>query len=359
MRHALLRARWFDGRSSQARPVLVGLQPGPDGPHLELHPIGASEAPSLRCAFDEVGWPERFSLRRLPPQVIVDLRDHGSLEIDDALGWYEAYEASGAKAPLAQRMQTRWRTFAAVFAVAAVLMIAFYRWGTPWAATQIAQHVSMDWELALSSRALSDLDGSLLSPSKLPAGRQAALRDRFEALNARLHPGLQRYPGYKPRLQLHFRHGMGANAFALPGGIIVMTDGLAETAAKHGLPDDALLGVLAHEIGHVVHRHTTRMVVEQGVLNITLGLALGDMSWMFSNASTLLTALAYRRNHETEADCFALALMREARLPTEPMARLLTQLDGDTPAAAEFISSHPHTGARAERLKTGQPVGCP
>jgi Zn-dependent protease with chaperone function len=241
-----------------------------------------------------------------------------------------------------------------VFLVAAAFMVGFYRWGTPWAATQIARHVSLDWESALSARALKDMDGALLKPSKLPPARQAALRQRFDELVAHMQPGLQRYPGYKPRLELHFRRGLGANAFALPGGTIVMTDGLVEMAAKEGLPDEALIGVLAHEIGHVVHRHTTRMLVEQGVLNVTLGLALGDMSWVFSNASTLLTALAYRRSHETEADCFAIALMQQARLPTEPMARLLGELGGDTPAAAEFISSHPHTPARAEMLKSGK-----
>ena len=63
-----------------------------------------------------------------------------------------------------------------------------------------------------------------------------------------------------------------------PGGTIVMTDGLVEAAAQQGLGDDALVGVLAHEIGHVVHRHTTRMLVEQAVLNVGLGLALGDVS---------------------------------------------------------------------------------
>ena len=56
------------------------------------------------------------------------------------------------------------------------------------------------------------------------------------------------------------------------------------------------MGVLAHEIGHVVHRHTTRMVVEQGVLQMGLGLALGDVS----TGSALLTGLHYRRSHERE-----------------------------------------------------------
>ena len=94
-------------------------------------------------------------------------------------------------------------------------------------------------------------------------------------------------------------------------------------AADKGISDDALVGVLAHEIGHVVHRHGMRMVVEQGVLNMGLGLALGDVSAVLSTGATVLTGRAYSRNHEREADCYAIALMGHAALPTAPMGKLL------------------------------------
>ena len=250
-------------------------------------------------------------------------------------------------------MQTRWPVFAGVFVAAVLLVALFYRWGTPLVATQIARQVPLGWEQQLSHQALRDMDRLLLKPSALPVARQEALRTRFQSLAAQLTPGLHRYPGYAPRLQLHFRQGMGANAFALPGGTIVVTDGLVEAADKEQLPDEAIVGVLAHEIGHVVHRHTTRMVVEQGVLSVGLGLALGDTSWAFSNASSLLTTLAYRRSHEAEADCFASRLMGQAGLPTKPMGQLLLQLDPHSDAATEFISSHPATPERARRLAEG------
>jgi Zn-dependent protease with chaperone function len=279
-------------------------------------------------------------------------------------------QAAGHRAPLAQRMQTRWRVFALVLVAAAAGLGAFYRWGTPWAATQLTRQVPLGWETRLAQRAMQDLDGEWLKPSKLPAQRQTALRARFDALAGQINPGLRRYPGYAPRLQLHFRSGFGPNAFALPGGTIVMTDALVEEAAARGLPDDALVGVLAHEIGHVLHRHTTRLVVEQGVLNVGLGLALGDVSSMVSIGASALTGLAYRRSHETEADCFALALLRSAGLPAKPMADLLLALDdkrteagkdgGATHGAGwtELLSSHPATPERAARIQRGQAEGC-
>lgn len=371
-----LRGRWFDGRSTQARSVLVSLSSGAAGPSLRIHDLAAPDKP-LELEAAQVGWPQAWSARRAPRTVVVDLRDHGSLEIDDVPVWQAALAQAGHRPALAQRMQTRWPVFVGVLVLAVVALGGFYRWGTPWAATQVTRQVPLDWETALSQRAMQDLDQGPLKPSKLPAARQAQLRERFDRLAREVEPGMQRYRGYAPRLSLLFRSGMDANAFALPGGTIVMTDGLVEAAARQGSDDDALVGVLAHEIGHVVHRHTTRMLVEQAVLNVGLGLALGDVSSLVSMGGSLLTGLAYRRNHETEADCFAAVLMGKAQLPTAPMADLLLAIEREADeksapatddaarapadkgnALFDLLSSHPATAARALQLKQGHPQGC-
>lgn len=367
-----LAARWFDGVTSRARPAGVSLVPGPKGPSLTLAPLDGGAALVLPNA--AVDWPETWNPARPPRTVVVDLRGHGSLEIDDVAAWREALARAGHRAPVSQHLQTRWSVFAAVLLVAGAALWAFYRWGTPWAATLVTRHVPLAWELDLSQRGLKDLDDSFLKPSKLPAARQDELRARFDALARQVTPDLRRYPDYAPKLSLQFRHGLGANAFALPGGTIVMTDGMVEAAAKHGLGDNALLGVLAHEIGHVQHRHTTRMVVEQGVLNVGLGLALGDVSTVVSMGSSLLTGLAYRRGHESEADCFAIALMQRAKLPTGPMGDLLLRAEeGAVPEAAasrpkrgedpsgswwNLLSSHPDTPQRARDLQAGNAAAC-
>ena len=337
-----LRGLWFDGRSSAAREVRVRLQPGPRGPSLALQ---AGDGEQLELGNEQVGWPERWSAQRAPRKLIVDLGPSGSLQLDDPALWQQALSAAGQHASLAQRMQTRWTTFAAVLLVAAGLILAFYRWGTPWAATQLTRQVPLAWETGLADRFVRDLDQGWLKPSKLP-------------------PELRRYRGYEPRLVLHFRRGMGANAFALPGGTIVMTDGIVELADKQQLGDDALVGVLAHEIGHVMHRHTTRMIVEQGVLNVGLGLALGDVSWLLSMGGSMLTGLAYRRSHESEADCFAAALMTRTGGATAPMAELLLRMEGggkeqhEGGSWIEFVSSHPLTPQRAQALKGGADAAC-
>jgi Zn-dependent protease with chaperone function len=390
----LVPGRWFDGLSSQARPVLVGLQPTPKGPSLALHPLSRPGAAPTLFTWAEVGWPEAWSERRPQQRVVVDLRDHGSLEIDAVAQWHAALAAAGARPSLATRMQTRWPVLLGVAAAAAIGLTLFYRYGTPWAATELTRFVPVSWETSVASNVLTQMDKGTLKPSKLPKERQAQLQARFNDLVQQVPTALQRYPGYQPTYSLSFRSGMGANAFALPGGTVVMTDGLAKAAEKQGLSDDALIGVLAHEIGHVAQRHTTRMIVQQGVLQMGMGLALGDVSGIVATGASVLTGLAYSRNHEREADCFAIALMGHAKLPTAPMGKLLLAIakDEDDEEKAEkekaataakagasapaetatsskepqalgpvwsVLSSHPDTVERAKELEQGHALHCP
>lgn len=371
MQPRTLDAHWFDGRSTRARPAAVRLTASAAGPELSLHAL--DDGQKLKLAHAQIGWPERWSAGRVPSRVVVDLGKYGSLQIDDPAAWQSMLAQAGRRLPLAERMQTQIRILLLVLLLAGIGIWAFYRWGTPWAATQLARFVPLTWEQALTEQAMQQLDADYLQPSALAPERQAALRTGFNRLAALVDPDLQRYPGYAPPLKLEFRSGMPANAFALPGGTIVMTDALVERAQQtSGTGDTALLGVLAHEIGHVEHRHTTRMLVEQGVLNVGLGLALGDVSSVVSFSSSLLTGLAYRRNHETEADCYAVAMMNKAGLPTKPMADLLLSIErGEDPSSEartepasaasagekpktsggfDWLSTHPDTGARARQL---------
>ena len=177
-----LPAQWFDGRTSRARPVRVRLTPAPGGPTLTLRALDG-ERETRQFTHAQIGWPERWSAAKAPPRVAVDLGAHGSLQIDDVEGWQAALQLAGRRAPLAERMQTRWPVLLAVLLVAGAGIGAFYRWGTPWAATQLTRKVPLRWELNLTEQALQEIDAretSMIPPMKWkfttrspPSGRRA------------------------------------------------------------------------------------------------------------------------------------------------------------------------------------------
>jgi len=207
-------------------------------------------------------------------------------------------------------------------------------------------------EQRAGDEALAYLDGHLLSASALPAQRQDELRRSFAAVAARAAPTLGSTPAY----QLLLRQGppeMGPNAFALPGGVIVVTDALATLLATQ---PDALNGVIAHELGHVRHRHGLRLAVQSGVAGAAAGLLVGDVSSVLAGLPTLLVTLGYSRDFEREADEHAYAMMRAAGLSPSAMVGFFEQLadwrerDGPKdglPALPIGFSSHP---ADAERI---------
>ena len=143
---------------------------------------------------------------------------------------------------------------------------------------------------------------------------------------------------------------------ALPGGRIVVTHALIQRASS----PEALAGVLAHELGHLLDRHP-----EQGLLR-ALGLVgvvqLATGGSDFASATSLLAGLAYSRQAEREADGHAIRLLAAAGVATEGLAGLLENLArADGPEPLSFLSTHPATEERLRQLRrnpeaAGSPV---
>lgn len=362
-----VRARWFDGRRSQARPVLLRLAGDRKGrASLRLHPLDAAGSPPLDVPPGEFSWPDTWEPAGGSPRLTVDLGRHGSVEVEGRQ-WEQALHACGARAGTAQRLQRRWPLIAVALLCLALVIWAFTRWGAPWTAGQLARFAPLSWERSVSQDALNQLEQQgILKPSRMARSRQSELQLRFASMSAKAPAALRPDASYAPPMEVQFRAGMGANAFALPGGMIVMTDGMVELAGQRGIGDEALMGVLAHEAGHVLHRHGTRRVIELGILNVGSALVLGDASGLAATGGTLLAALAYSRAHEREADCFAIAMMQATGQPLAPMAALLRAADkahadakgGATDLPIEWLQTHPDTAGRAAALEAGPGTNC-
>src|SRR5438046_1252248 len=99
------------------------------------------------------------------------------------------------------------------------------------------------------------------------------------------------------------------NAFALPGGKIYLLNGLLARAQN---PDE-IAGVLAHELGHLKHRDSTRNLIYNGGTSFLIGLLFGDVtgSSALLFASRTMFEVSYTRDAEAAADRFSIDVMHK------------------------------------------------
>lgn len=195
----------------------------------------------------------------------------------------------------------------------------------------------------VSKITMDQLEENYLRPSKLSDRQEKIIQAHFDTLT-------QGESGYK----LHFRSSpeMGPNAFALPSGDIVLTDQLVALSRDREFRD--ILGVLAHEKGHVVEKHSLRMAIKTGIAGVVIGYITGDVSVIATTIPTILINSSYSREFEREADAHAVKELKKLGISTKYMAKLFEALakksgeseDNDT--IMGMMASHPLTSERIE-----------
>jgi Zn-dependent protease with chaperone function len=332
--------RYFDGRSSRALEVEVWI----DGASLRLRGEGVDRVAMLE-ALDVssrlAGTPRQL---RFP--------DGASVELPDGDALADALAPAGRDRGRLLAALERHTGVALLALVASVAALAWaVRAGVPALARVVAERLPESVEEKLGAHTLSAIDGQWFAPSELDAATRARLAERFAALGAAL--ALERTPA------LEHRRGdeLGANAFALPGGTIVVTDELVALAGD----EDEVAAVLAHELGHVRHRHALRSALQNVGVGVLIAGALGDfasISAVSGSLPVLLTELHYSRSFEREADASAAETLDAVGIPRERLARMLERLaesHGGDAAWAAYLSTHPATAERAEALRRGAP----
>jgi beta-barrel assembly-enhancing protease len=235
---------------------------------------------------------------------------------------------------------------AAALAVVAAIVVAVDRlpeWAAPLVPTE--------WEAWFGGQVIAGLARQEGGFCQGAAG-QAALDDLARRLSAAADLG-------QP-VTVRVINWKVVNAFAVPGAHVGILRGLIERAQS----GDEVAGVLAHEIGHVAHRHPTVGLLRQMGLAATVQLLLGGSGTGVQDAAgfgqTLLT-LSYSREAEAEADATALTILGKAGLDAHGLNRFFARLqkEGDIEASTpSLLLTHPPT---AERLAaTAQaPNGAP
>ena len=140
------------------------------------------------------------------------------------------------------------------------------------------------------------------------------------------------------------------NAFALPGGYVVVFTGLLEKAQS----GEEVAGVLSHEFNHVLRRHGLERIVKQLGIVAVLGIIFGDqqgLAGVMKQVGVELLSLKFGRAQETEADVTGLHLLHRARIDPAGMISFFQRLSELEQGRVEWLSTHPMSAARAERLK--------
>lgn len=139
------------------------------------------------------------------------------------------------------------------------------------------------------------------------------------------------------------------NAFATPGGYMYFYTGLIKF-----LDNEAeFAGVMGHEMAHAAERHSTNQLTKVYGIQILLSVALGqDPSQLAEIAAGLasgLATLAFSRNHEYEADEYAVRYLNPTSYDARGVAGFFEKLEGTQPVP-EFLSTHPSPENRVEEI---------
>jgi Zn-dependent protease with chaperone function len=280
---------------------------------------------------------------------LVTFVDGAYCEIRDFAGFSHLLDASGYRDHFVVRWQTSLRWMLAAVAALIILGATTYRYGVPWLAERMANHIPEKFVISISDNALEQIDHGLAQPSELPAARRDAISVGFDRL---VTPAGEHVPRH-----IVFRRSplMGANALALPSGTIIVFDDLVTLADK----DEQIFGVLSHELGHVQGRHSLRLMLESSIIGLLTTWYVGDVSSLLATAPALLLQISYSRALEREADAYAVAMLNANGISPSTLADMLEKLEQSHAAKKheaspmpDYLSTHPATEERLRFLRS-------
>jgi len=243
-----------------------------------------------------------------------------------------------------QLAEHRWKVAIGVVAAAGLAIVLVFNALIPVLADVAAHRTPIQVDTAIGRSALGSLAG-ITGPSRTDAATRQALERDFRELagSAGFAPG---------RVTLRIVDGrrVGANALAVPGGTVILTDQMIAVAENR----DELIGVLAHELGHLHHRHGIEKVYRGAAVSAFLFFLIGGDGGLtgLAGLGAGLLSNAYSRDMEREADDYAVRLLSRTGYDPTAFGRLLVRLE-DTQGGATpgLLRTHPVGEERLRRMR--------
>jgi Zn-dependent protease with chaperone function len=259
------------------------------------------------------------------------------LHAAEALGGLPQMAALRASQRRARTGRTVALSLLAVFIVLPLLLLLALFWQADRIAGAIAARIPVEQEQQFGRKVFEGMRGTL----KLKDGGPDVAQVR--ELGARLTQG-SRF-----RYEFHVAEDPAINAFAMPGGVVVVHTGLLRAARR---PEE-IAGVLAHEVQHVELRHSLKALIKETGLRGLWAAVTGDLgSTLAGQAAVKLTSLRFSRDAEREADQRGFATLVAQDIDPQGMVDFFGTMQAEARASAPaWLSTHPDSAARQQSLR--------
>lgn len=218
-----------------------------------------------------------------------------------------------------------------------VMMFGALKFAIPFMAHHIAQSLPAD-SLKIAGDEAEEHVLKMTAASTLPMARQRQVIALYDKLDA------------NPKAKILIRGGknIGANAFAIPNNTIIITDELINLTDH----DHEILAVLAHEQGHLVHRHGLESAISSLGMGLLIVVITGDSSDLLLALPALLAGAHHSQKAEMEADKFAIDELKRLGISPDYLASFFEKIQkehGDE--GVSLLSTHPATDERIKQAK--------
>jgi Zn-dependent protease with chaperone function len=340
-----IKGKWYDGRTSTTEDVVCIVY---DNGAIRIERMGDDSLILTRPRFDIQVSPRLANTQRY---LLFPDGEKFATDDNETVDRIETQFAKPSWLRFVHRLESHWKYVLPALVLLLLILWGLMSYGIPWVAKTIAYRLPPSILNFASDQTLDILDRSIFKPSELDENTQRELLEHFQLV-------LEAHSDFKPEILFRKGGGIGPNAFALPSGTILFTDEMIQISEHN----DELLAVLTHEIGHIVHRHGMRSLIQDSILGFVLMSITGDVSGsseLFLGLPVMLTELAYSRNFESEADEYALTYMQANGISPLGFASLMQRIENQKPSAPDiasekwinYLSTHPLTDERIKEFR--------
>ena len=262
--------------------------------------------------------------------------NHSKFLTSTTEGWLSAFDQLGLK------------TLTILLAIIVILILG-YRYALITFSPTIVKLFPYEWEKQIGKATFDSLNRTLLDETELPTQRVNTLKQR--AKNILNQANLHSYPS----IEFMKSDIIGANALALPGGPIIVTDDLVKLLKD----DELVLGVIAHEIAHIQERHSLHQIVEIVGLSSLAWLIFGLDEGILEEVALVginLWSMKKSRDFEKDSDLLALEFLENAGLKKKSFILAIEKLTEHFCSKSKLDKSDCLTGVKSGWLAT-HPTG--